>query len=148
MSLTHAEICARIPHGGSMCLLARVQSYDSHSLLAYAESHRLPDNPLRGAQGLAAVCAVEYAAQAMALHAHLLADAAAPPRIGVLASVRDFKLFVPRLDDIAGDLRILVQRLSGSEESVVYAFEVGATEAIASGRMAARLMGVLPKRLD
>lgn len=146
MSLTRAEICARIPHSGAMCLLARVQSHDAFTLLAYADSHRLADNPLRGAHGLAAVCAVEYAAQAMALHAHLLADASATPRIGVLASVRDLKLFVPRLDDIAGDLRVLVQRLSGSEESLVYAFEVGATALVASGRMAARLMGSLPKR--
>lgn len=129
-----------------MCLLARVQSHDAFTLLAYADSHRLADNPLRGADGLAAVCAVEYAAQAMALHAHLIADASAMPRLGVLASVRDLKLFAPRLDDFPGDLRIFVQRLSGSDESLVYAFEVGATGAIAAGRMAARLMGALPAR--
>lgn len=145
MMLTHAEICARIPHSGAMCLLARVQSHDAHTLLAYAESHRARDNPLRGADGLSAVCAVEYAAQAMALHAHLLADAAAAPSIGVLASVRDLKLFAHRLDDIDTSLRVLVQRLSGSAESLVYAFEISAQGPVASGRMAARLLGVLEK---
>lgn len=145
MKLTHPEICARIPHAGAMCLLARVQSHDAHTLLAYADSHRDRDNPLRGADGLSAVCAVEYAAQAMALHAHLLADATAAS-IGVLASVRDLKLFVQRLDDIEASLHVLVQRLSGSAESLVYAFEVSAPGTIASGRMAARLIGTLKKR--
>ena len=146
MTLTRAEICARIPHAGAMCLLARVHSHDPHTLLAYADSHRDRGNPLRGADGLGAVCAVEYAAQAMALHAHLLADATAAPSIGVLASVRDLKLFAPRLDNIDADLRILVQRLSGSTESLVYAFEVSAQGTIATGRMAARLIGTLEKR--
>lgn len=128
-----------------MCLLARVHSHDAHTLLAYADSHRARDNPLRGVDGLGAVCVVEYAAQAMALHAHLLADASVAPSIGVLASVRDLKLFAPRLDDIETSLRILVQRLSGSSESLVYAFEVSAQRTIATGRMAARLMGTLEK---
>ena len=145
MTLTHAEICARIPHAGAMCLLARVQSHDANTLLAYAESHRDRDNPLRGTDGLSAVCAVEYAAQAMALHAHLVADTTAPPTIGVLASVRDLKLFAARLDDIDSPLRVLVQRLSGSADSLVYAFEVSAQVPIASGRIAARLIGALEK---
>lgn len=145
MTLTRAEICARIPHGGAMCLLSRVHSHDAHTLLAYAESHRDTGNPLRGDDGLSAVCAVEYAAQAMALHAHLLADPTAAPSIGVLASVRDLKLYAQRLDDIDASLRVLVQRLSGSAESLVYAFEVSAHGTVASGRMAARLIGVLEK---
>lgn len=145
MTLNRVEIRARIPHAGAMCLLARVPSHDAQTLLAYADSHRARDNPLRGDTGLAAVCAVEYAAQAMALHAHLLAGATAAPSIGVLASVRDLRLFASRLDDIEGDLRILVQRLSGSAESLVYAFEVSAQGPIATGRMAARLIATLEK---
>ena len=144
MQLTKSEICARIPHAGSMCLLDRVVAWEATGIVAYATSHRDANNPLRSAEQLNAVCAVEYAAQAMAVHGTLLAGGAPRAQVGFLASVRELKLHVTRLDDITDDLHILAQRLSGSDESFIYAFELSAGRgALVSGRIAVRLLGRL-----
>ena len=71
--MNHAAICARLPHAGRMCLLERVETWDGESITCIASSHRDADNPLRANGRLHAVCGVEYAAQAMALHGSLLA---------------------------------------------------------------------------
>lgn len=144
MQLAKDEICARIPHAGSMCLLHRIASWDPTAIVAYATSHRDGDNPLRSEGQLNAVCAVEYAAQAMAVHGTLLDRGEPRPQVGFLASVRELKLSVARLDDIADDLHILAQRLSGSDDSFIYAFELSAGRgALVTGRIAVRLMGRL-----
>ncbi len=122
--LDRAWILARIPHQGSMCLLDRVARWDDASVECRAGSHRDPANPLRADGRLAAACGIEYAAQAMAVHGALLAPAGAAPRQGFLASVRDVALHVCRLDDIAGDLRVAVDRLSGDGNNVLYGFAV------------------------
>jgi predicted hotdog family 3-hydroxylacyl-ACP dehydratase len=77
---------------------------------------------------LHAVCGVEYAAQAMAVHGALLAkqDASKPPRGGRLASVRSVELSVSRLDDIEGDLDIQASHVMGDSNSMVYEFSVNA----------------------
>ncbi|MCK7498102.1 MAG: hypothetical protein MZW92_50905 [Comamonadaceae bacterium] len=72
------QICARLPHGGHMCLLERLESFDAEAIRCRARSHRDADNPLRSNGQLHAVCGVEYAAQAMALHATLTAGPDAP----------------------------------------------------------------------
>ena len=138
--LTRDEIAARIPHQGAMCLLARVDAWDGESICATATSHRDPANPLRNDGRLGAANAIEYAAQAMALHGALLAGATEHthrPRTGYLTSVRSVELHVARLDDLADDLDIRAERLSGDDNHVLYAFTVtaGAT-IVASGRAA------------
>ena len=93
-----AQIAARIPHAGSMCLLHSVHSADAAQLLARASSHRDASNPLARAGRLGAACGVEYAAQAMALHGALTAQAgsangvAAPSPAGYLVNVRNLAL--------------------------------------------------------
>lgn len=122
--LDRAWILARIPHRGNMCLLDRVARWDDASVECRAGSHRDPANPLRADGRLAAACGIEYAAQAMAVHGALLAPADTAPRQGYLTSVRDVALHVDRLDGIAGDLRIAVERLSGDDNHVLYGFGV------------------------
>ena len=78
-TLDRAAIAARIPHHGTMCLLDAVDAWDSESIRCRATSHRDPANPLRDAGSLPATAAIEYAAQAMAVHGALLAPAARPP---------------------------------------------------------------------
>lgn len=138
--LTRDEIAARIPHQGAMCLLARVDAWDGESIRATATSHRDPANPLRADGRLGAANAIEYAAQAMAVHGALLAgmgDHAERPRAGYLTSVRSVTLDVARLDDLAGDLEIRAERISGDDNNVLYAFTVAAgATAVASGRAA------------
>lgn len=140
-TLSRADIAARIPHAGSMCLLDAVSAWDDTTIHARAVSHRDPANPLREAAGLLAPCVIEYAAQAMAVHGGLIAERAAggaqPPRAGMLASVRGVKLNVARLDDLAEPLEIEATRLSGEGNSVLYGFSVRAgSREVASGRAA------------
>ena len=138
-SLDAAGIAACIPHSGSMSLLGGVRSADAQQLQAVASSHRLPKNPLARNGRLGAACGVEYAAQAMALHGGLTAQAehsaaghtGAPPtpRAGYLVSVRSLDLQVQRLDDIPGNLLVQVQKFDDSGAFTVYDFALAAEDA-------------------
>lgn len=120
--LDHAGIAARIPHHGRMCLLHSLDRWSADSVLCSAISHTDPANPLRSASGLLAPAAIEYAAQAMALHGGLAAAEGSPPTPGFLASVRGVKLHVPRLDGVPGALSVSAQKLAGDERQAMYAF--------------------------
>jgi predicted hotdog family 3-hydroxylacyl-ACP dehydratase len=126
--LSHAWITAHIPHSGAMCLLDEVTAWDAEHVQCTATSHRDPHNPLRsgglsGTQGrLAAVCGVEYAAQAMAVHGALLSASGDRPRVGFLTSVRDVEPQVERLDTLEGPLLVEAERLSGNGNTILYRF--------------------------
>lgn len=120
--LGRADIEARIPHRGRMCLLDRLVAWDDRTLNAAAAGHGAPDHPLRTERGLLAPCAVEYAAQAMALHGALRATADGRP--GYLASVRQVRCHVARLDDVPGELLIRVEWQAGDAGQVMYRFTV------------------------
>jgi predicted hotdog family 3-hydroxylacyl-ACP dehydratase len=123
-----------------MCLLERVLEWDGDRIRCAAASHRAGDNPLRAHGRLAAAVGIEYAAQAMAVHGALCAagttgGSAPAPRAGMLTSVRGVELQVPRLDDIAGDLTVQAQRVSGDRDAIVYEFTLLAGERVlVSGR--------------
>jgi predicted hotdog family 3-hydroxylacyl-ACP dehydratase len=126
-TLNAAQIAQLIPHHGSMCLLAGVTQHDAQSITCTAVSHRLVTNPLRENGLLHAVCGVEYAAQAMAIHGTLLAGQTdKPPRGGRLAGVRTLELKVNRLDDIEADLEINAIQIMGDNNSMVYEFSIEA----------------------
>ena len=137
-------IAARIPHSGAMCLLDRVVDVDAQRIVCAAISHRAVDNPLRANGALSAVHAIEYAAQAMALHRAVAIDDTGasngqPPR-GMLTSVRNIVCHVERLDDIEDDLVIEATRVSGELDLVIYAFELRAvSRLLVSGRATALL---------
>ena len=72
-----------------MCLLEGVVSWDDGRIECVTATHRHAANPLRRDGRLGILCGVEYAAQAMALHAALTGGGAtAAPRRGYLASLR------------------------------------------------------------
>ena len=124
MPLDHEWIARHIPHQGDMCLLDRVDSWDEQRIVCGSVSHRSRHNPLRRNEQLSTICGVEYAAQSMAVHGALLLGAASKP--GYLASVRAVRLHVRRLDDIAADLAVESQRLSGDASTILYSFSVSA----------------------
>ncbi len=128
---------SHIPHRGHMCLLEEVLSWDAARIRCRATSHRLPDNPLRAHGRLGAACGVEYAAQAMAVHGAIMAQTAgAPARRGLLTSVRNLVLLVPRLDDLETDLIVSAGRLAGHAGSALYEFTVSsAGRELLSGRI-------------
>ena len=110
-----------------MCLLHRVDAWDQQRILCRAISHRAADNPLRAYGRLGAVCGIEYAAQAMAVHGALQAPPDNPrARVGYLVSVRSTQLHVPRLDDIAADLLVEATCITRSEHNILYQFSIRA----------------------
>lgn len=123
--LNAAQIAQLIPHHGDMSLLASVNTFDAHSIHCSAKSHCFPTNPLRENDMLSAVCGVEYAAQAMAVHGALSSQKnASQPRGGRLASVRSVDIFVARLDTVQEDLDVYATLLMNDENSMMYEFTV------------------------
>ena len=131
-----------MPHRGTMCLLERMLGWDDERIECVAGGHRHPDHPLRSRSGLMASAAIEYAAQAAALHGGLLARAAgAAPAPGYLASAREVRFGAWRLDDLPAAaydlLRVVAERQAGDAGRLLYAFRVEhAGRAIAAGRLA------------
>jgi predicted hotdog family 3-hydroxylacyl-ACP dehydratase len=130
-TLAAGGIAALIPHSGRMCLLDRLLGWNLQRIACAATSHRDADNPLRTKRGLLAPAAIEYAAQAMALHGALIGRAEGTPATpGYLASARGVALHVLRLDDLplplddADDLLIEATRQAGDARQILYAFNV------------------------
>ena len=141
MQLNAAQIRDLLPHTGAMCLLECVVECTADTILCSTRTHLLATHPLRSALGLGSAIAIEYAAQAMALHAglqlptHPTLDAG--PSHGVLASVRRVALNRPYLDDTDADLMVRATVLSCDAMSALYSFEVSAQgQEIAAGRSA------------
>ena len=134
--MTHDRdwIAAHIPHQGDMCLLEGVLSVDEQRIVCLAVSHQAASNPLRHARRLGVAVGIEYAAQAMAVHGAILSQGA-PGRSGYLTSVREANWCVSRLDDLSGPLEVHAERLSGTDNNVLYAFSLqGGGRELMNGR--------------
>lgn len=134
--LDRTAIASLIPHAGAMCLLDEVTEWSAAHIECRARNHGDVDHPLRVNDRLPIWCAIEYGAQAMAVHGGLLAQAAgtrAAP--GYLAAVRFVIVHAERLDPVAGDLVVRATRLMGDARSLLYEFTVsGAAGMLAQGR--------------
>lgn len=137
-TLDRSALQSRLPHQGRMCLLDAVLDWDRDHIHCRASDPRDPAHPLRSAAaGLRSVAAIEIAAQAMALHAVLAANAGdTPPRAGMLAAARSVRLHVPRLDTARGALIVEARALRGDALQAIYAFALHdeAGSALAEGR--------------
>lgn len=111
-----------------MCLLDVVRAYDAASITCATHSHRLSDNPLRADGQLHAVCGIEYAAQAAAIHGGLTASTARKPKSGYLAAVRGLTHAVSRLDDIDAELIVSAKQVMQDEASCIYEFSISAQD--------------------
>jgi predicted hotdog family 3-hydroxylacyl-ACP dehydratase len=131
------EIRTLVPHSGLMCLLDSVTEWDDRSITCISNTHCDPANPLRRNGRLSALHAFEYAAQTAAVHGGLRARSAgmtAPP--GYLAALRDARMHVMRLDDIASPLQICAHRLFGEAANTVYECRVSSGDVLlADGRI-------------
>ena len=145
-TLAREGIATLIPHSGAMCLLERLEAWSLDRIVCIATNHRDADHPLRSRRGLLAPIAIEYAAQAMALHGALIGQAEGTPATpGYLASARGVRFNVLRLDDLpvstdvdaADELRIEAIRQAGDARQILYAFTLHHAEhLIAEGRAA------------
>lgn len=116
-----------IPHQGTMCLLDRVESWDDNDIVCIARSHASTTNPLRGGDRLGVATAIEYAAQAVAVHSALLIGDDGKLGAGFLASVRNVQWHHARLDDAGDELRVRATRMSGNDLTVLYTFVICGT---------------------
>jgi len=135
--LDRTAIARLIPHSGAMCLLDEILAWDAATISCRTASHREPGNPLARGGQIAAICGIEYAAQAMAVHGRLGDMTGGRPVAGYLASVREVRCEVERLDRLSGDLDITAERLLGDAARVIYRFAlVCGTTPVMSGRAA------------
>ena len=126
--ISKADLCCLIPHQGTMCLLETVEQWDQTSITCRAVSHNDATNPLRYDNQLEAICGLEYAAQAMAVHVGLLEEQGRKHKmaVGYLGAVKNLTLRASRLDNVKGDLTIEATRLVGQAGSFIYTFRVSA----------------------
>lgn len=142
VAIGKSELAGMIPHAGSMCLLDGVLRWDANTISCIASSHRDPRNPLRRGTHLSAICGVEYASQAMAVHGRLGGAVGSRPRLGYLASLRELVCCESYLDTLDGDLIVDAEKLSGDELRVIYGFALhGDGREILRGRAAVLLDG-------
>lgn len=140
--LDREAISHLIPHSGPMCLLSRLDEWDTVRIVCSADDHRDPRHPLRTRSGLLASALIEYAAQAMALHGALIGQATRQDvRAGYLASVRSTQLHTLTLDTLPeadpDELRIEATRQAGDAQQILYDFSVQhAGRTLAEGRAA------------
>lgn len=139
-TLDRAGIAARVPHHGAMCLLDSLVAWTDDKVVCGATGHADPGHPLRSGHGVLAAHAIEYAAQAAALHGALRAEAAGQaegPVPGFLASARGVQLSRWRLDEVQGPLRIEAERVAGDDRQLLYAFDVSDRQGarVARGRV-------------
>lgn len=138
MSLDRGQIARLIPHGGAMCLIDEVVSWDAQRIHCRSRSHLDPANPLRRGGRLAALHLIEYGAQSMAIHGGLDAQSrgenAAP---GLLVSAREVQLLVETLDDLPGALELHAEQQLANASGWLYAFRALCGELLlGSGRLA------------
>lgn len=144
MLADRAGIARLVPHAGRMCLLDAVLDWQPGAIRCVARNHRDLDHPLRTASGLLATAAIEYAAQAAAVHG-AMAPGAGGRRGGMLASARQVRCRRLRLDDLAGDLVVEATQLAADAQQLLYAFTVThAGDEVVAGRLAVVLGPGLP----
>jgi predicted hotdog family 3-hydroxylacyl-ACP dehydratase len=128
-----------IPHAGAMFLLDEVFEWDEDGIVCTATTHRNPRHPLMRNEVLPAIVAVEYAAQAMALHYGLMVEAEGErPQPGWLVAIKELSLHGERLDEIGSPMLIKARRLLAFGGGLLYEFVIDASGTkFGSGRISA-----------
>ncbi|UPY37586.1 hypothetical protein [Sediminicoccus sp. KRV36] len=125
--MTPAEL---LPHGGAMVLLDRILDWNDAQAVCGTRAHLAAGNPLRRGGILPAVCGIEIALQAAAVHGAMRGGGAA--QRGYVAVLRDLAWSVERLDDPElGELRATARLVSEESGGVIYDLELNAED----GRM-------------
>lgn len=118
--LNRADIEARVPHAGAMCLLDTITGWDETHIACRALAPSTGHPLMREGVGVPAVAAVEYAAQATAVHGALLASSGVP-QAGLLAKLTDVELLA---GPVSGPLAVRADLLGRSALGCLYGFTV------------------------
>ena len=134
MRLSHADIERLLPQKGEMCFLDAVTNWDIENICCSATAPG-SGHPLMRNGKVSAVVAIEYAAQATALHGALL-DAATHPKAGMLAKLRVIDLHCAWFPANKNLLTVHANLLSRTAGGCLYSFKVNSThQQIASGSL-------------
>lgn len=122
-SLARAEIQTMVPHAGAMCLIDRVEQWDTEDIVCLAAVDPDSGHPLARNGMLPLTALAEYGAQAMAVHGHLLAGRNTDPVPGFLVALARLELHGVGLDQPT-ELVIRASRIAGDRGGQVYGFRV------------------------
>lgn len=132
--IDRAGISGLVPQHGEMCLLDAVVAWNETHIGCLAAAPT-PTHPLARDGQVPAIAAIEYAAQATAVHGSLL-DGGDTPRAGLLAKLGEVQLHRGSIPGDGKPLNVRAERLSLLPAGCLYAFEVSSgTCLIASGRL-------------
>lgn len=125
------ELYRQLPHSGAMCLLDQVVAWDAQRICCSTDSHLAAANPLRHDGVLPGLCALEYAAQALALHGVLnRQQRSVSGRYAEAYVVSSKRLVFPagNLSDVGASLVIKAELIVWHEASAVYTVSISADE--------------------
>ncbi|MDB5749671.1 MAG: 3-hydroxydecanoyl-[ACP] dehydratase [Ramlibacter sp.] len=143
MKIDRTGIEGLVPHAGAMCLLDAVTEW-SEQEIACTSALPAAGHPLARDGRVPAIAAIEYAAQATAVHGALL-ERSDGPRAGMLATLVDVRLELPQIPTDGEALSVRAALLSRSAGGCLYSFVVGTRRAtIASGRLLVALRAGQP----
>ena len=138
MLKNHHKLCELIPHERAMCLLDSVTRWDDEHIECISSSHLERDNPLLDGGRLNCVNAIEYGAQAAAIHGILMArkSGAQPPTSGVLVQVKNMQIKDCDLAQLSAEMDIHAHRIYSDNTSMVYTITISCkSEVLLDGRI-------------
>lgn len=124
MTDSFPPIASLLPHAGAMVMLESIDHFDDTRIVCSTTRHRAADNPMRGGSGsrLRALCGIEFAAQAMALHGALRRSPPSALRHGRVAAVRDVVAHCRYLDAVEGPLVVECRLEAAAGNAYAYVF--------------------------
>ncbi len=128
--LGRREIERLLPQKAAMCLIDSVSAHEGSALLCLADAAR-DDHPLRESEGVAVEHAIEYGAQAAALHRCLTSHQRSAAG-GLLLQIRKAEFLVRWLDRLPQPLQISAHCLLASSEAANYRFEIRGGQTVAA----------------
>lgn len=128
-----------LPHQGASLMLDAVLDWDDQHIVCETHTHLDAGNPLRHAGALSPLTLIEYGAQAMALHAGLVAEQQGQSvERRLLVSAQAVELEPGDVSLLAGPLTVEARRRLADAKGALYEFTVRrGTQPYASGRVAA-----------
>lgn len=119
MLITRDQLEPLIPHAGPMIMIDGVTAWDEKSIVCVSRRHLAADNPLIRDGRLSAHHAIEFAAQAAAVHGGLL-NSGHPAMLRALAAVRQARFSTPWLDDLPDSLEIISNVAMLDQQAAIY----------------------------
>ena len=119
MLLTRRQLAPLVPHGEGMLMIDSVTAFDDQSIRCESRCHQAENNPLRRDGRLSAHHAIEFAAQAAAVHGGLIDKSRRAP-LRALAAVRKACFARSWLDDLESSLEIEASVVLVDQQAAVY----------------------------